>query len=155
VVAQAVAEAVQPYSPEYRRRGAGEALIAELGRFSGARVVSEPAQVFTRPDVARQVPRPLWPPLVVLAAILLVLDVAARRLDTGGGGRAAPAAVAGAQSRLRWSRLKPAAGPSDTEAADIEVEPDLAPPEPEIHIPDDSYAGRLLAARKKARDKLD
>ncbi|MEQ1505719.1 MAG: VWA domain-containing protein, partial [Myxococcota bacterium] len=45
VVGQVVAEAVQPYSPEFRRRGAGASLLAELGRIGGGGTLTDPAAV--------------------------------------------------------------------------------------------------------------
>ncbi|MEZ4238763.1 MAG: VWA domain-containing protein [Myxococcota bacterium] len=95
LVGQLVAEAVQPYSPEYRRRQAGAGLVQELGRLGRGGVVTDPAAVFARPEAPRKVPRPLWPPLMALAAVLLLLDVASRRLMVSADPRAAAAGAAG------------------------------------------------------------
>ncbi len=82
-VAQTTAEAAQPYSPEYRPASGGGALLAELSRVGRGRDLAgaEPGQVFTPPLVPRLVPHPLWPLLVLLAALLLLADVAIRRVD--------------------------------------------------------------------------
>ena len=155
IVGQAVEEAIQPYSPEYRSTGAGDGLREDLGRIGGGGVIDDPAQVFARPEVPRQVPRPLWPPLIGLAGFLLLFDVAIRRLDLGRGtgGQVFERAIA-APSAAGAFRTAPAAPvPPD--------EPDHGPSTPEgdrpptAEVPPESYAGRLLAARRAARKKMD
>ena len=111
-------------------------------------VVTDPAAVFRPPLVPRRVPRPLWPLLLGLSALGLVLDVAARRLDFRRDPPGTPAAVPGAAPARGWVAA-PARGIS-AEAAPVA---DLPPPSPEV--PEDSYAGRLLAARRAARKKVD
>ena len=61
VVGQAVAEAVQPYSPEYRSRGGGGARMREIAKLGGGMELTAPEDVFKRPEVARQVPRACGP----------------------------------------------------------------------------------------------
>lgn len=159
LVGQAVEEAVQPYSPEYRSRGAGTALNQELGRVGGGGVLSDPAAVFARPPVARRVPHALWPWLMGLAALLLVLDVASRRLDMAGSG---PTSIirnpAAAGSRYAFRRPPPAVAggaPAPSEVAEpVEEDEPAPPPKPAVEVDPKSYAGRLLAARKTARKKL-
>jgi Ca-activated chloride channel family protein len=163
VVGQAVGEAVQSYSPEFRARtGAGHALLEEIGRVGGGGLLTDPAAVFARPEVRREVPRPLWPILMAISAFLLLLDVANRRLDLSFDRRAqAVAATGGATARLAWRFGQPPAAPASgaPKSAGGEVtelvpdEPSAAPPK--VEVPPESYAGRLLAARKKARDKID
>lgn len=156
-VGQGVTEAVQPYSPEYRRREAGGALVAELGRLGGGGVLTDPAQVFARPETPRRVPRPLWPPLMALAAVLLVLDVAARRLDLSRDAAArALESPAGAPGASRWTaaRARPSGGAAAGPVEEEEAQPDALRP-PAIEVAPDSYAGRLLAARQAARRKME
>ncbi len=166
VIGQAVEEAVQPYSPEYRSRGAGPGLVAELGRLGGGGVVTDPASVFRRPAVAREIPHPLWPWLMGLAALLLALDVASRRIDLssiGPGASVAVPAAAGARFQFRPDPRKapiPAADaprddgePEVGEALEIDDSPAL-PKKPKVDVDPESYAGRLLAARRSARKKL-
>jgi uncharacterized membrane protein len=154
-VGQAVAEAVQPYSPEYRVRAGGSALVAELGRVGGGGVLTDPASVFARPELARQVPKPLWPALMALAAVLLLLDVASRRLQWGSDPRARTVTQPSAAA-ARY-RPRPTAPPTSRPVAVASEAPEALdePVEVAPEVPADSYAGRLLAARKKARDKLD
>jgi hypothetical protein len=105
------------------------------------------------------VPHPLWPLLLALAAFLLLSDVAARRLALGGQGpRLAGATVtAGAAAKRAFRRpYRPAARHRvavASEAGEVEDEPEATLPEPPIVEPD-SYAGRLLAARRQARRKM-
>lgn len=162
VVGQAVSEAVQPYSPEYRAKGAGKALMEEIGRVGGGGVAVEAASVFARPEVVRKVPRPLWPPLIALAGFLLLFDVAVRRLDWFGSrpGTATVTRPAAAPPRWAFRRAPPPVDPSDRtdtsgEEPDDPADRDEPSAPPPVDVPEDSYAGRLLAARKKARDKLD
>lgn len=157
-VGQAVAEAVQPYSPEYRPRGAGRALNQELGRIGGGGVLTDPAQVFARPPTPRMVPQAWWPYLLFLLPFLLLLDVAVRRLGLTPRGPVSKVAQPVRQGAPTRRRFRPKPPPQRAQAAEAEViepEPDDSDlPEPEIVDPT-SYAGRLLAARKKAREKMD
>ncbi|MCB9677372.1 MAG: VWA domain-containing protein [Alphaproteobacteria bacterium] len=164
VVGQAVEEAVQPYSPEYRSRGAGPGLVAELGRLGQGGVITDPAQVFARPKVARQIPHPLWPWLMAIAAMLLLLDIASRRLDlsaAGPGSIVRQTAVASTGPKFQF-RADPRKAPAPAQSASGEVvvdaleeadEPAL-PKKPAVEVDPKSYAGRLLAARRTARKQL-
>ncbi|NCG17668.1 MAG: VWA domain-containing protein [Rhodobacterales bacterium] len=154
VIGQAVSEAVQPYSPEYRAKGAGGAIMDEIGRVGGGGTLTNPDDVFRRPDVVRTVPRPLWPLLVALAGLLLLIDVAVRRLDLfRGRGQMIVSQPAAAAPRTPFQAAvkRQKAAKAKTEAVEVE-EDDAAPPPPAAPTVDaDSYAGRLLAARSKAR----
>jgi len=160
VVGQAVTEADQPYSPEYKPRGGGRALLAELGRLGGGGMITDPSEVFARPAVARAVPHPLWPGLLALAACLLLADVAARRLAVGGRvtDRLAEVVATGLPAR-RALRRPPAPRPPRRRGAPVvaaepvQEEPEAPLPDPPVVDPG-SYAGRLLAARKAARKRL-
>lgn len=156
VVGQGIAEAVQPYSPEFRRKGAGRALLAELGRVGATGPLGDPARAFARPPVPREVPRPLWAVFVVAAAVAWLLDVAARRLDVGQDPRAVTVrTIEPAAAGARWAAVRPATVPGGGPGAAVEGD---APPEagpPAVEVPADSYAGKLLAARRGARKKID
>jgi hypothetical protein len=162
VVGQAVEEAVQPYSPEYRSRGAGPGLVAELGRLGGGGVITDPAQVFSRPAVARKIPHALWPWLMGLAALLLLFDVASRRLDlssAGPGSIVRTPAAAGPKFQFRADpRKAPLKAPTESgeQIVDALEEVDEGPvkKKPAVEVDPKSYAGRLLAARRTARKKL-
>ncbi len=158
VVGQGIAEAVQPYSPEFRRKGAGRALLAELQRLGTPGTLAEPALAFARPPVPREVPRPLWAWFVGLAGLVWLLDAAARRLDFGQDPRAVTARMTEAATpKTRWAAVRPPGAPRGTPGATVEgdLPPDDAPTTPAVEVPADSYAGKLLAARRQARKKLD
>ncbi len=166
-VAQTTAEAAQPYSPEYRPASGGQALLAEISRVGRGTSLDRTAAttVFTPPTTPRLVPHPLWPPLLILACLLFLIDVAIRRLDWSFL-RRRPAAVAVTEvyapapppPKAKPTRrtpprkvVRPPPAPARTPGnfpEELPVEP-VAPPEPEQN----AYVGGLLAARRRARDK--
>ncbi len=157
LVGQTVAEAVQPYSPEYRAKGAGSAILTKVARVGRGGQLTDPAEVFARPEVARTVPRPLWPPLMALAAMILLLDVAARRLALSRGpGAQNMVRPASTPPKLPWRAApKGPRGVRDAAAVEDADDPGAGDAPPPLEVPEDSYAGRLLAARRAARRKLD
>ncbi|MBI2941750.1 MAG: VWA domain-containing protein [Chloroflexi bacterium] len=86
------------YSAEYRQTGQNLELLREISRITGGRLLSDPAES-VRHDVRARGGQPIWPWLTVLAAVLFLADVAARRvrLDTLAVVRKALAAF-----RTRW-----------------------------------------------------
>jgi hypothetical protein len=159
VVAQTVAEAVQPYSPEYRVQTMGGPRMVELGRLGGGGVLKDPADVFKRPEQARMVPQPLWIHCIWLAALWLILDVASRRLEWGGKTRGQTHLVAqtarAAKARRPRKRVpitREELAAQEEEAEDTEE--DEPPPPPPPKAEPGSYAGRLLAARGRANKRF-
>lgn len=166
-VGRSVAEAAQPYSPEYKSQGGGGALLAEVTRVGHGRSLTpaDAEMVFAPPNTPRLVPHALWPPLVILAALLWVLDAAIRRLEWPLWGRSPLAAgVAPAPSRSLPPRAQP------PRRAPVKVAPresvELPPafeeqPEPEVVAEptpasaSEKYVGGLLAARRRARQRED
>ncbi|MCB0212935.1 MAG: VWA domain-containing protein, partial [Anaerolineae bacterium] len=74
---------VIPYSPEYARLESDVTLLTDLAALTGGRRLDNPAQTFApTPAIGRQ-SRPLWPLLLLLAALLFPLDVAVRRVRLG------------------------------------------------------------------------
>lgn len=69
------------YSDELRIQPTNETLLQQIAGASGGLFNPAPAKVFHRPNVWTTRPTPLWPTLLTLAAVLLVLDVALRRID--------------------------------------------------------------------------
>lgn len=69
------------YSDELRIHPTNEALLKEISGVSGGRFNPAPAAVFERPGEWTTRPTQLWPWLLTVAAFLLVLDVALRRID--------------------------------------------------------------------------
>jgi Mg-chelatase subunit ChlD len=80
-VAQTTTGLVVPYSPEYRRSGDGTRVLDALARATGGpRNLTEPREAFAPADEPVRRARPLWPTLLLAAALLFPLDVGARRL---------------------------------------------------------------------------
>ncbi|HTU91677.1 MAG TPA: VWA domain-containing protein [Gemmataceae bacterium] len=69
------------YDDEFRLRPTNEELLQAIARVSSGTYNPEPEAVFA--DLGRTAPRatPLWPYLVVAAALLFLADVALRRID--------------------------------------------------------------------------
>ncbi len=86
------------YSDELRLRPANEALLKSIAEVSGGKYQIAPADVFAPTTRTATRPTPLWPWLVAAAALLLVLDVALRRIDLSLGRSRRQAGVATAQS---------------------------------------------------------
>lgn len=177
-VGSATAEAAQPYSPEYRPMSGGDGLLAEVARVGrGQRL--DPAVVLEAPEQAglwtpplrpRTVPHPQWPRLLVLAAVLFLFDVTARRLawpPWGGPKQADPVRVpdlvtpaAPSPRPQRPARPKVEATPrpprpAATPPGDAPITPEEAPVAAKVEEPTRSqeYVGGLLAARRRARKK--
>ncbi|MCC7371709.1 MAG: VWA domain-containing protein [Chloroflexi bacterium] len=74
---------VIPYSQEYRDLRANPDLLGQLAGITSGQVVSDPKTVFERDRRVDGQPRELWPWFLILAALLFLFDVAARRLRLG------------------------------------------------------------------------
>ena len=79
-IANATTGLVVPYSPEYKLIGEAASALPELTRATSGQVISDPALAFA--PIAQPATRaqPIWPALLLIAALLFPLDVAARRL---------------------------------------------------------------------------
>ena len=164
VIAQTVAEAVQPYSPEYRMTGMGENHLQEIGRLGGGGALVNPADVFRRPDTPRYIPQALWKHLMWIGALLLLLDIAARRLDWTSRPKGVVELVRSSPTqpkrKRRKRRKRPVAKAKRAEKSEetVVMEPEEEEPIEVVSAPRpqaDSYAGRILAARKRAGVKKD
>jgi hypothetical protein len=71
---------VVPYSPEYGLTGTDRGKLESLARRTSGRLISDPGDVFAHTLPSVGAPRPLWPLLLLLGAILLVADVGVRRV---------------------------------------------------------------------------
>jgi hypothetical protein len=71
---------VLAYSPEYRVLQADPYAVARLAWLTGGDALSQPERAFRRDLAAQRDTRPVWPWLLLVAALLLPLDVAIRRL---------------------------------------------------------------------------
>jgi Mg-chelatase subunit ChlD len=69
------------YSPEYQRLDSDPDLLMRLVTLTNGKVASaDPADVFTHDLKSTRGSRPIWPWLLLLAALLLPFDIAVRRL---------------------------------------------------------------------------
>jgi Mg-chelatase subunit ChlD len=69
------------YSPEYKRIESDPDLLLRLATVSGGKVASsDPAEAFVHDLEATRAARPIWPGLLLIAALLLPFDIASRRL---------------------------------------------------------------------------
>jgi Mg-chelatase subunit ChlD/uncharacterized membrane protein len=84
---------VLPYSQEYRSLEPPADAVARLATLTGARILRDPAEAFARSGPAAQALRPAWRELMLLAALLLLLDVAVRRVMLPEGALARAAAA--------------------------------------------------------------
>jgi Mg-chelatase subunit ChlD len=171
------------YSPEYRRIGGDLDLLLRLAAISGGKVAGpDPAEVFAHDLTAARASRPIWPWLVISAAVLLPFDVAVRRLiltrrdlvrlwerflDALRMRPRLPAGTAGTTERMQAlfqaktrarGEAPPSApldveGPPDEGPARAESEPE--PPEAPLSAGKEqaSMAASLLAQKKKSRAK--
>ncbi len=69
------------YADELRLRPTNEALLKSIANVSGGQYEPAAASLFAPTGRTARRPTPLWPWLATVAAILLVLDVALRRVD--------------------------------------------------------------------------
>lgn len=69
-----------PYSPEYLPASGGSDLLTAIAAATGGKVLTDPAGAFADHAPPVRAHLPLWPGLLTLAAILLPLDIASRRL---------------------------------------------------------------------------
>lgn len=79
-VAQRTTGLVVPYSPEYKRIGSGEGLLRELAQLTGGKELASYEEVFAPTVHPARRAVPLWPALLLLAALAFPVDVALRRL---------------------------------------------------------------------------
>lgn len=69
------------YSPEYRQTAFDPEALPRLVLASGGQTApDDPAEVFARPGLTKFATRPIWPWSLTLAALLLPIDIAIRRL---------------------------------------------------------------------------
>lgn len=99
---QTAAGFVVPYSPEYLPARSQEDLLSAIAAAGGGKVLSAPVEAFAghAPPVRAQLP--LWPRLLALAAALLPLDIASRRL-----------LFSRADARALWLRLRRRRAPGE------------------------------------------
>ncbi len=68
------------YPPDFAETQTQEAFLQGLAAQTGGRLLADPAEAFAPPEVTPRVPIDIWRSLLWVAAVLLPLDVAVRRL---------------------------------------------------------------------------
>jgi len=71
---------VVPYAQEYRELGANEALLRELSELTGGSALGDAREAFTVNRRRSRVPTELWPWLAGLVTLVLVPEIALRRI---------------------------------------------------------------------------
>jgi len=87
VIGSQLAGLVVPYAQELRDLGVDETLLRELAELTGGGALESPRDAFLKGRRQSRIGVDIWPWLVGLVAILLIPDVALRRLGPGGFAR--------------------------------------------------------------------
>jgi hypothetical protein len=75
---------VVPYSPEYRDLSTNSDFLGALASLTGGRMIQSADEALAHDLPSVGTPRPLWPALLALLVLVLVADVAVRRLRLSG-----------------------------------------------------------------------
>jgi uncharacterized membrane protein len=102
VVGSQLAGLVVPYAQELRDLGVDETLLRELSELTGGGPLEEPRDAFLKARRQSRIAVDIWPWLVGLVAVLLIPDVALRRLGPDGFAR-----LGGWLVPSRWRRRRP------------------------------------------------
>jgi hypothetical protein len=108
VVGSQLAGLVVPYAQELRDLGVDETLLRELAELTGGGALDDPRDAFLKGRRQSRIAVEVWPWLVGLVAILLIPDVALRRLGPDGFVR-----VGGWLLPSRWRRRREAAAAAE------------------------------------------
>jgi uncharacterized membrane protein len=87
VIGSQLAGLVVPYAQELRDLGVDETLLRELAELTGGGALEDPRDAFLKARRQSRIAIDIWPWLVGLVAVLLIPDVALRRLGPGGFAR--------------------------------------------------------------------
>ncbi len=107
MVGSQLAGLVVPYGQEFRDLGVDESFLRELTELTGGGLLAEPKDAFLQNRHRSRLSVDIWPWLVGMVAVLLIPEIALRRIGPVGLGRL--------WSRLRAGRAK---GGSGNESAD-------------------------------------
>ncbi|MFQ5827741.1 MAG: VWA domain-containing protein [Candidatus Methylomirabilia bacterium] len=89
MVGSQLAGVVVPYAQEYRELGVNENLLRNLAEITGGGMLSEPSQAFLQARRRSRVTVDVWPWLVGFVAVMLLPEIALRRIGWGLLGRLA------------------------------------------------------------------
>jgi hypothetical protein len=98
MVGSQLAGLVVPYSREFKELGVDESLLREMSELTGGGVLAQPRDTFLQARRRSRLSLELWPWLVGLAAVMLIPEIALRRVGPGLLGRIA------APVRRLWDR---------------------------------------------------
>jgi hypothetical protein len=98
MVGSQLAGLVVPYGQEFRDLGVDETFLRELSELTGGGMLSDPKDAFLQNRHKSRLSVDIWPWLVGLVAVLLIPEVALRRIGPVGLGRL--------MARLRVGRVK-------------------------------------------------
>lgn len=151
----ALVSAVVPYADEFRGVSAAPDGLERLVASGRVKKLGSAEEIFAHRGSGGRIARPLAPWLIGLAAVLLVTEVAVRKL-------AAPAWLERRLEVRRGRKEARVAGPPPTEAATAGPEVETGPAEPSSRkdegpppeVPPagrDAYTSRLLEAKKRLR----
>jgi hypothetical protein len=87
VVGSQLAGLVVPYAQEVRDLGVDETLLREVAELTGGTSLDNPGDAFQRARRRSRIAVEIWPWLVGLVALMMVPDIALRRLGPGTFGR--------------------------------------------------------------------
>jgi uncharacterized membrane protein len=107
MVGSQLAGLVVPYGQEFRDLGVDETFLRELSEITGGGILSEPKDTFLQNRHKSRLSVDIWPWLVGMVAVLLIPEVALRRIGPVGLGRL--------MARLRPGRAKGGRGDESTD----------------------------------------
>ena len=87
MVGSQISGLVVPYAQEFRDLGVDETLLRELAELTGGGALSQPRDVFLQARRRSRLLVELWPWLVGLVAVMLLPEIALRRIGPGFFGR--------------------------------------------------------------------
>jgi Ca-activated chloride channel family protein len=105
MVGSQLAGLVVPYGPEFRDLGVDETMLRELSELTGGGVLNKPKDAFLQNRRPSRLAFGLWPWLVGLVTVMLIPEIALRRIG--------PGIFAGALPRLKAGRARGQGGPGN------------------------------------------
>ena len=83
MVGSQLAGLVVPYGQEFRDLGVDETMLRELSELTGGGVLTEPKDTFLQNRHRSRLTFDLWPWLVGLVTVMLIPEIALRRIGPG------------------------------------------------------------------------
>ena len=86
VIGSQLAGLVVPYAQELRDLGVDEPLLRELSELTGGSALGEPRETFVKARRQSRINMEIWPWMVGIVAVMLLPEIAVRRLGSGAVG---------------------------------------------------------------------